>query len=141
MFIEINVNTVNLPHQIKREWWGNKEKEPADGDIKTLHRIVNSEALEDISMFEELVKLGSCKFVSVYGVRMYGAARNDFGSSKFTEYYKTKEEAEQRYNEILSIVLKDQVSQQKAPAPEPNVAPVVTQEHTKTKRGRKKKNT
>lgn len=105
MFIEINVNTVNLPKQMKKEWWGSEDKEISDGDITTLRRIVNSAALEDIALFEEQVKLGSKNFVPVYGVRMYGSARNDFGSSKFTEYYKTKEEAEKRYNEILGIVL------------------------------------
>ena len=131
MFIEINVNTANLPKKMKKEWWGSEDKEISDGDITTLRRIVNSAALEDIALFEEQVKLGSKNFVPVYGVRMYGSARNDFGSSKFTEYYKTKEEAEKRYNEILSVVIgcKPVVEEQKSEV----------EDHTaKPKRGRKK---
>lgn len=131
MFIEINVNTVNLPKQMKKEWWGREDKEISDGDVTTLRRIVNSAALEDIALFEEQVKLGSNNFVPVYGVRMYGSARNDFGSSKFTEYYKTKEEAEKRYNEILSVVIgcKPVVEEQKSTVKDRTVKP---------KRGRKK---
>ena len=131
MFIEINVNTANLPKKMKKEWWGREDKGPSDGYTTTLRHIVNSAALEDIALFEEQVELGSKNFVPVYGVRMYGSARNNFGSSKFIEYYETKEEAEKRYNEILSVVIgcKPVVEEQKN----------TVEDHTaKPKRGRKK---
>ena len=105
MFIELKIT--DLKDEIKRRRnWNSVEEEHSKGEIQTLRRVVNAEALEDIALIKEWVEYGYKDIRPIYGVKLYGSARNDFGSSKFTEYYETQEEAEKRYNEIMTIVLK-----------------------------------